>query len=291
VRRIGFNPLPWYLTTDGLDPTRAPSLPEILRTIKAAGYDGVPAEMPASFTARQYQELLAEHGLTAAPGHFQASFSDLAAVAITIDDAKEVAAQHAALGLDRVFIVDGAAACRVSQPAQGVNADPGRLSIIVEVLDKVCTAMAGEGVIPCLHPHVGTWIETGAETEGILAALSPSVLKFGPDTGHLAWAGVDSVAFIRSHVDRVGAVHIKDIRKTVADSVKREDGGYREACERHIWTEPGRGDVDLAAVLAALDTFDGWFIVEVDIADQPTVEQSAKVAADWLRSRLHARGA
>jgi inosose dehydratase len=38
-----------------------------------------------------------------------------------------------------------------------------------------------------------------------------------------------------------------------------------------------------------LSGFDGWFVVEVDIADQPTVAESARVAGQWMRHKLDTR--
>jgi inosose dehydratase len=77
----------------------------------------------------------------------------------------------------------------------------------------------------------------------------------------------------------------------VADSTKAAGLDYHAAGAAHIWTEPGCGSIDLDGALAALKGFDGWFIVEVDIADQPTVAESARLAAQWLRPRLNARRA
>lgn len=133
--------------------------------------------------------------------------------------------------------------------------------------------------MPCLHAHVGTQIETVAEAEFVLDRVSPDILLVGPDTGHLSWAGADLEVFLTRHAGRVGAVHIKDYRRSVADHVRIAGKGYHDAGAAHIWTEPGRGSIDLDAALEALHSFDGWFVVEVDIADQPTVEQSARLGA------------
>jgi inosose dehydratase len=84
----------------------------------------------------------------------------------------------------------------------------------------------------------------------------------------------------------VGAVHIKDMRKSVANNVRNKKGSYWDASIDHIWTEPGRGEIDLDAVLNVLSGFGGWYVVEVDIADQPTVDETARISAAWLRSRL-----
>ena len=82
---------------------------------------------------------------------------------------------------------------------------------------------------------------------------------------------------------------MKDIRLGVAARARDENKDYRQATAGSLWTEPGRGDIDLDGVLDVLSDFDGWFIVEVDIADQPTVADSARAAADWMRPRLERR--
>ena len=289
MTRMAYNPLSFSLTAEGWKPELAPPLPSILSIVRQAGYDGIHAEVPAGSTAESYSALLRDHGLLPAPGYFQASFSDVASLPQAIENARKVASDHAKLGLDRIFIAEqfGADARRIETPAIGVNGDDARLERIAEGLDKVAEAMVAEGVVPCLHAHVGTLIETVAETEFVLDRIPAKRLLLGPDTGHLSWAGADLVPFLTKHAARVGAVHIKDYRREVAAAGM----GYHHAGAAHIWTEPGRGSIDLDAVLGALAGFDGWFIVEVDIADQPTVEASARLAAEWLRPRLAARAA
>jgi inosose dehydratase len=291
--KMAFNPLPWFMTAEGWRDDLAPPLPAMLAAIKDAGYDGVHAEVPKGSTAAAYRALLADHGLLPAPGYFQASFGDPDGIADTIERARVVARDHAVLGLDRIFLAEqfDVTPDRFATPAQGVGADAGRLAKISDGIGRVASAMTAEGVVPCLHSHVATKIETVEEAEAVLAAVPEAVLKVGPDTGHIAWTGADAVAFFRRHAGRVGAVHVKDIRRSVAEALKRDGADYRDAGARHIWTEPGRGDLDLEGAIRSLGRFDGWFVVEVDIADQPTVERSAKVAADWLRPRLEARAA
>lgn len=293
MTRMAYNPLSFSLTAEGWKPELAPPLSKILSIVKNAGYDGIHAEVPQGSTAAAYGALLAEHGLLPAPGYFQASFSDAGSMPETEETARKAAAEHAALGLDRIFIAErfGADPKRITTPAIGIDSNPARLARIAEGLDRVARIMVSEGVVPCLHAHVGTLIETVAETEFVLDRIDADVLLIGPDTGHLSWAGADLNAFLARHAGRVGAVHIKDYRRSVADSVRGQGKGYHDAGAAHIWTEPGRGSIDLEGALAALDGFAGWFIVEVDIADQPTVEESAHVAACWLRPRLEKRSA
>ena len=54
-----------------------------------------------------------------------------------------------------------------------------------------------------------------------------------------------------------------------------------------LWTEPGRGDIDLAAALGTLpDTFAGWVVVEVDVPEALSNLRSTELSADWITSHL-----
>jgi inosose dehydratase len=58
-----------------------------------------------------------------------------------------------------------------------------------------------------------------------------------------------------------------------------------------VWTEPGRGNVDFDAVLVALpDTFDGWCVVEVDVPDLGTKEESTAASSDWIAAQRGKNG-
>jgi inosose dehydratase len=286
--KVGVNPLPWYLTPHGFDPAGA-DLPEILRQVRASGFTAVHADPQPGVPAAQYLALLGDAGLDPAPGYFQAAFEDTGAAAQITEQARVTAATHAALGLDRIFIAaQFGDQPRISAPGTGAGYDPARFDQVLATLTSAAKAMAAEGVIPCLHQHVGTLVETQEETERVLAATDPSFLLLGPDTGHLTWAGVDPVAFIAKHRDRVGAVHLKDVHRQVAADGRDQGTSYFEITGRHLWTEPGRGDVDMDGVLAALGDFDGWLIAEVDVPDTETPLHSAQLSAGWIGA--HTRG-
>jgi inosose dehydratase len=157
-------------------------------------------------------------------------------------------------------------------------------------LGGVALAMAAEGVRACFHPHVGTLVETEREVRYLLDHSDPRLLGFGPDTGHLFWAGMDPAVVIGDYADRVGAVHIKDVHGAVAAQARQDGVDYSEATfRRHLWTEPGRGDVDLAGVLDVLHGHAGWWVVEVDVPDRTTPAHSAALSAAWVAEHLNAQ--
>jgi inosose dehydratase len=285
--RVAFNPLPFFATPHGFDRDAAPPLNQIYQEISDAGFSSVHVEVPDGMSVGAYRAMLADRGLAPAPGYFQHPFSENATMGMAAQAAARAAGQHAELGLTRIFLADQVGPpARVAVPAVGAGYDSGRLDTIIENVARAADVMVAEGVTPCLHQHVGTWIETAAETETVLASISPASLMLGPDTGHLAWAGASPAEFISRHLDRVGAVHLKDVRHRAISAAQQRGATYREATELHVFTEPGRGDVDLAAVLAVLSGFTGWLVIEVDVPDQPTAFETARVSAEWASDRL-----
>jgi inosose dehydratase len=288
--QVAVNPLAWMFSADGqYDPSSAPPLSEIYSQVRDAGFDAVHIEPPQGMPLSDYRLLLADAGLAPAPGYFEGSFEEAEALGALTERARLVAAQHAALGLDRIFIAQlfGTAPERMATPAVGAAPDRDRTARIAEGIGFVCEAMVAEGVVPCLHQHVGTWIETIEELDLVMASVDPKHLLLGPDTGHLAWAGADPAAVIERYLDRLGAVHLKDVRASLVSESRAGGPDYlTSATKRHLWTEPGRGDVDFPAVLAVLAGYDGWYVIEVDVADQPTPAESARVSAEWVKANL-----
>jgi inosose dehydratase len=86
------------------------------------------------------------------------------------------------------------------------------------------------------------------------------------DTGHLTFAGGDPVRAAQRHAARVVHVHCKDIRAGVMADVKRRDLPFLAAVLEGVFTVPGDGCVDYAAVLPPLAAagYAGWLVVEAE---------------------------
>jgi len=291
--RIALNPIQWMASDDGwLDPSKAPEPTKLLSLCKEAGFDSIMTEVPASWSVAQYRDVVGEIGLSLAPGYFVCRSDGLDGTqAQVLSSAATIAKQHAQLGLSDVGLGMGMSkqAARVLRPAQGHESDKVRLTAVTELIAKISDVMRAEGVRPSFHPHVGTWLETEQEARYVLDALGPDELGFLPDTGHLAWAGLDVQAIISDYAERVPFVHVKDCRLSVAEQGRREDWDYRKTVREGLWAEPGRGELPLTDILGALpSTFDGWLMVEVDRPDIADPFECAIVSAQWMHERYGA---
>ena len=286
MNRIAANPIPYW--------SRAGKTREVFeeafRDFQEIGFTAVKADVPEDMTASGYAEWIAGYGLAPSLSLFNSPFDETVDMAEEVERAKRFAATQVALGLDRTMISSVALPARMAEPAVGAGFDAGRLARAIDNCGTVCRVLQAEGLRPLHHSHVGGVFETEAEIVRLLDDLGPDVIGFGPDTGHLAWAGIDPAPFIRRYADRLGGIHIKDCFPDYLAPDSRAGMGYREVTDtKRLWAEPGRGVVDFPAVVAAIPAdYDGDFMIEVD---EPSVEsklESHRISFEWARRSLSA---
>jgi inosose dehydratase len=130
----------------------------------------------------------------------------------------------------------------------------------------VADYIAAQGLKFAYHHHLGTVVERPEDLEAFLANTGPSV-GLTVDTGHAALGGLDPVQMIRSYPHRVAHVHCKDIRSEVFRKViSRGGGSFLDGVLAGMFTVPGDGYLDYAAVMQALAEigYSGWIIVEAE---------------------------
>jgi inosose dehydratase len=123
----------------------------------------------------------------------------------------------------------------------------------------------GQGLKFAYHHHLGTVVEGPEDLEAFLKATGRSV-GLTLDTGHAALGGVDPVGAIRAHPERIAHVHCKDIRAAVFARVRAEDLSFLDGVLAGMFTVPGDGGLDYAAVMRALADigYGGWIVVEAE---------------------------
>lgn len=286
--KLSLNPIQWMATSDGwLDPALAPPPRELLRQVKQAGFDHVMAAVPEGLTVSQYVDLTRRAGLGLAPGYVVCRFDGTADAAdAAVSSAVAAAEQCAEMGLSTIGLGAGMVkgAPRVNHPARGEDSDPDRLGALIEVVGQMAEAMGELGVRPDLHPHVGTWVETEQEARQVLDRIPSDLLGFLPDLGHLSWAGADVPSLLEDYGTRVSFVHVKDYRPDVAHEAMTRDWGYQKTVMQGLWVEPGRGGLDIRALVGLLPAdFRGHLMVEVDRPDIADPYESAVASAAWMR--------
>lgn len=152
-------------------------------------------------------------------------------------------------------------------------------AVMLGNLDRISEHARSRGVLACLHPHVGTMVETGEETERVLAG---SVVGLCVDTGHLVVGGADPVALTAAHADRVVHVHLKDVDAGLADRVVSGALAFGDAVRAGMFRPLGRGDVDIAALVRTLEDagYGGWYVLEQDVMLEGPPAEAADAAAE-----------
>src|SRR6478609_5107707 len=285
--QLAANPIPYWARDGKVDKSKA-VFEEAFADFAAIGFTAVKADVPEGMTAEKYADWIAGYGLAPSLSLFSSPFDETVDIVAEIERAKRFAADQVALGLDRTMVSSMALPARLAEPAVGADFNADRLALAVENVGIIASVLQREGLRPLHHSHVGGVFETEYEITALLDTLGADVIGFGPDTGHLRWAGIDPAALIRRYADRIGGIHIKDCFADYLDPASRAGLNYHQVgATKRLWAEPGRGVVDFDAVVAAMpEGYDGDYMIEID---EPSVESrfdSHQMSYDWARKAL-----
>ncbi|MEO5609947.1 MAG: TIM barrel protein [Ornithinibacter sp.] len=136
---------------------------------------------------------------------------------------------------------------------------------LVRMLAEVDTICADHGLLQVLHPHLQTVVETSSDVDRVLQDCD---VRWCLDTGHLAIGGTDPVAFAREAADRVGHVHLKDVRMDLVPRMLDRSASIMEGVQAGLFPPLGQGDLALADVVLTLERagYQGWYVIEQDTA-------------------------
>ena len=133
-------------------------------------------------------------------------------------------------------------------------------------LNRLGQIAAQRGFKLCFHHHMGTVVQTSEETDRMMANTDPRYVFLCYDTGHFTFAGEDPLAMLKKYVDRVGHVHLKDMRLPVVEEARKNNWSFLQAVRNGAFTVPGDGDVDFDPVFKVLADagYQGWLLVEAE---------------------------
>jgi len=186
--------------------------------------------------------------------------------------------EHAAILADAELVVSrlaqvGGRTLGTSVGKSSGRKTPDQLDAQAELLRKIIAVCDAHGVVMNLHNHTYEVEDHMHDLGGTLQRL-PDV-KLGPDLNWLLRGGVDPVAFIREHAQRIVFLHLRD---------QKADGTWPEAM--------GEGDMDYAAIGEALREihFAGDAVIELahDRGFEPTrpLRDSLRMSRECVRQTM-----
>jgi inosose dehydratase len=282
--RIGINPLTW--TNDDLPALGDDlSLDTCLIEAAAAGYSGVELGRKFPRKADALGKILSRHKLALVSGWYSLRLVE-----------RDADAEFAAMRPH--FELLQAMGCNVMVCAEVTGAVHGDMNLrlsrrpqlsasafksFADHLSALGEQMRAHGMRLAYHHHMGTVIQTEDEVDTLMAACGPAV-ELLLDTGHLMYAGGDPARAVNKHASRIAHLHCKDIRPTVLRRCLNTDASFLEAVLQGVFTVPGDGCIDYAAILKPLllRNYQGWIVVEAE--QDPTVADPVTYASLGYRT-------
>ena len=280
--KVGVNPIAW---TNGDFPELGSDVPfeRCLSEIERAGFEGTelgsrfptePRALRTALYARGLELISGWHAsriLSRSPSEEERAFREFARFVASAGGCYAVVAELTR-GVQRERCTP---LCFDAGTDVLTRREWARLAAGVERLAAIAD---DHGLELVYHPHMGTVVQDASQVRALVERTSARV-RLTADTGHIRFAGDDPVAFFEQFADRIGLVHLKDVRGSLVDRYRREPPSFYEAVMAGVFTVPGDGDIDFSQVFSVLRRrgYDGWVVVEA--------EQDPKKADPFIYSR------
>ncbi len=277
--RWGVSPIAW--TNDDMPELGGDTtLDQVLADVQAIGFDGVELGNKFPRDPAVLRPIMQGYGLDIVGGWYSSHLLTRTAEA-------EIAALSAHLALLKAM---GSGVFILAETSNAVHGDrSGRLDrhpemdaaqwrVFGQRLDAVAAHINGQGLRFAYHHHLGTVVETEGELQHFFDATGDHV-GLVLDTGHALYGGIDPVAVIRTHPERISHVHCKDIRRARHAGFLASGASFLDGVVGGMFTTPGDGDYDYAPFMQALADigYSGWIVIEAEqdpaIADPRTYSQ------------------
>ncbi len=286
--KIGIAPIGW--TNDDL-PELGGDIPfeQCIDEMQSAGYQGCEVGNKFPRDPQQLQEALQPRGLQIASAWFSA-FLTTQPLQETLDAFVEHRDFLHAMGAEVIVVSEQGHSIQGSQDTPLWNNEPQFSSeewaSLVGGLEELGKAAAEKDMEIVFHHHMGTGVQNPPEIHRLMAETDPQWVSLLLDTGHLAFAGGDSVDFIQRYKSRIKHVHFKDLREPIVAQVKADGLSFLDAVKAGVFTIPGDGMLAFEPIVQALGEieYQGWIVVEAeqDPRKAPPL-QYAKMARENIR--------
>jgi inosose dehydratase len=278
--RWGVSPIAW--ANDDLPELGGETtLDELLTDVKDIGFQGVELGNKFPRDPARLKPIMSRYGLEIVGGWYSSNL-------LLRDADAEIAAMAGHLALLEAM---GSSVFVLAETSNAVHSDrssrldahpelaPGEWKQFGERLNKVASYISDRGLRFAYHHHLGTVVETREELQRFFDATGDQV-GLVLDTGHAVGGGIDPVAIVRDHPQRVSHVHCKDVRGDVFEKHKSDGASFLDGVIGGMFTAPGDGDYDFRPFMEALAAADysGWIVIEA--------EQDPAIADPRCYSRL-----
>lgn len=157
---------------------------------------------------------------------------------------------------------------------------------LAEGLNRLGRIARDKGMKLVFHHHMGTVVQTRAETDRLMANTDPELVWLLFDSGHFAYCGEDPLAALKAHIKRVGHVHLKDIRPAVVKRIRDEKLSFLKGVRMGAFTVPGDGAIDFVPIFQTLSDagYNGCMLIEAE--QDPAIAnplEYAKKGREYIR--------
>ncbi|MBL6946657.1 MAG: myo-inosose-2 dehydratase [Rhodospirillales bacterium] len=290
---IGINPLTW--TNDDMPELGGETPLEVcLSEAAAAGYAGIELGNKFPRVSSELRPILQAHRLALISGWYSGELLGRSAK-------DEIAAveDHLSLLADMgcsVMVFAEVTGCIHGSKGTPLSTRPkiadGDWAGFGQRLTEVAKHLSGRGVSMAFHHHMGTAVQSAEDIDRLMENTGDEVGLL-LDTGHLTYAGGDSVATARKYASRINHVHCKDMREAVLIRSLDSDSGFLDSVLEGVFTVPGDGFIDYPGVFEALRGagYAGWLVVEAEQDPAIAIPLTyAKMGYDYLREKSVAAG-
>jgi inosose dehydratase len=272
MERLASAPCTWgvWERTVGRDDLIPPE--RMLETVRGLGYEGIELGPPGYFGEEPAEvvERLARHGLQLVGAFAPLRIADEDGFEDDLAFYDRTIATLAESGACGPVVL--AADENEARLAAAGRPDAARAAALprdeflraAERVERAARRALDAGVAATFHPHTGTHVESPAEVTALLEHTDPEVVKLCFDTGHTVVGGGDPVELARTARHRIAHLHLKDVDPRVLGGVRDGRLSVAEAWEQGLFCAFGDGAVDFGAVLAELEGFEGWTVIEQD---------------------------
>jgi inosose dehydratase len=243
--------------------------PQLLEEMVAAGYSATEWSSIMPKEPAVLAEDLRARGLRMLGGFVGLELRNPAKREQEVKKGAEIGKYFQSLGASYLIAADSGDPRRVKEagrvnPAGGLT--DAQWESLGAGLNELGALLKPAGVRLVFHNHVGTYVETEAETCRLLDATDAALVGWCLDCGHLTYGGGDTLRMLQKYGNRVGYVHIKDVDGKLLRRSREEGWSFHEALKRFIFPQLGEGVVNIPAVIRALKDhrYDGWLVVEQD---------------------------